>query len=83
VVAGARRPPARRARPRGAVALVGRRDRRPPARRRRDAADRRDDHRPGRDRRTRHGRAGRERPLRLAVPRERGARAADPAPAAR
>ncbi len=47
---GARRPPARRARARGAVDLVGRRDRAPPARGRRAAADRRPAPDAGRDR---------------------------------
>ena len=45
LVDGDRRAAARRARPRGAVALVRRRDRAPPSRRRRDPADRRADHR--------------------------------------
>ena len=68
------------ARPRGAVDLVGRRHRAPPPRRRRAAADRRPAARPGRDRGARR-RGGRpDGALRRALPRERGARAADPAP---
>ena len=54
---GDRDPAPRRARPRGAVALVGRRDRDPPPGRGCPAADRGADHRPGRDRGPRHGRA--------------------------
>src|SRR6266540_4059594 len=68
VVAGPRSPPARRARSRGAVALVGRRHRDPPARRRRDAPDRRADHRSERHRGARDDRARRQRAVRLAVP---------------
>ena len=77
---GARGPAARRARDRGAVDLVGRRDRAPPARRRRAAADRRPAHRAGRDRGARRAGGGADRALRRPLPRERRAGAADPAP---
>src|SRR5206468_9687192 len=48
----------------------------------RPAADRRADRRPDRDRGPRHGRAQLNGALRLALPRERGPRAAHPAPPA-
>ena len=83
VVDGDRRAPAGRARPRGAVALVGRRHRDPPSRRGRASTDRGADRRSRRDRGPRDERARRHRALRLAVSRERGPRAADPAPPAR
>ncbi len=59
VGARARRPAARLARTRGAVALVGRRDRHPPSRLGHDAADRGARHRPAGDRGDRHHRARR------------------------
>ena len=70
-------------RPRGAHDLGRRRHRDPPARRRRGAGRRQRPDRPRRARRAGAGRAGRDRPLRRALPRERGARPAHPAPAAR
>ena len=73
---------ARVARPRGAVDLVGRRHRAPPPRRRRAAARRRPAARAGRGRGSRRRGARRDRALRRALPRERRARAADPAPPA-
>ena len=69
----------RRAGHRGAVALVGRRDRDPPARRRRTAAHRGAADRPDRDRGPRDERARLDRALRLSLPRERGARPPDSA----
>ena len=83
VGARARRSSARVARHRGAVDLVGRRDRTAPARRRRGAVDRGSDDRPRGDRGARGRRAVRLGALRRALSRERGARAADPAPASR
>ena len=80
---GDRRAAARVARRRGAVDLVGRRDRAPLPRRRRAAAGRRPDARAGRGRGPRRRRARRHRALRRALPRERRAGAADPAAAAR
>src|SRR6185503_10855823 len=82
VGAGARRAAARVARARDAGDLVGRRDRDPPARRRRAAADRGCAARPGPGRGARHAGAWRDGALRRALPRERGALAADPAPPA-
>ena len=80
---GDRRAAARVARPRGAVDLVGRRDRAPLPRRRRAAADRRAAARPRRGRGPRRRRARADGALRRALPRERGPRAPDPAPPAR
>ena len=81
VGAGARRAAARLARARGAVDLVGRRDRAPPARRRRAAADRRSCcSSPTRSRSSSSQELGETRALRRALPRERRPRAADPAP---
>ena len=64
---------------RGAVALVGRRDRDPPARRRRTAAHRGAADRTDRDRGPRDERARLDRALRLSLPRERGPRPPDSA----
>ena len=80
---GGRRAAARVARPRGAVDLVGRRHRLPPARRRLAAGDRPARARSGRARGPRARRGGADGALRRALPRERGARAAHPAPPAR
>ena len=80
---GARRAAARRARARRAVDLVGRRHRAALPGRGRAAARRRPHARAGRDRGARPRRARAVGALRLALPRERVARAADPAPAAR
>ena len=74
---------ARLARPRRAVALVGRRHRAALPRLRRGAAARRPPARARRDRGARPRRARAVRALRRALPRERGARAAHPAPPAR
>ena len=79
VGAGARRAAARVARARDAGDLVGRRDRDPPARLRRGPADRRRAARPRAGRGAGHAGAGRHGALRRALPRERGAVAADPA----
>ena len=79
VGAGAERAAARRARPGVRRDLVGRRDHRPPARRRRAAGRRPGAARSGRDRGPGRRRARLERAVRRALPRERGARAADPA----
>ena len=79
VVDGDRGQAPRRAGHRGAVALVGRRDRDPPARRGRTAANRGAVDRPDRDRGPRDERARLDRALRLSLPRERGPRAPDPA----
>ena len=80
VVDGDRLPATGLAGPRSAVALVGRRDRRPPARCGRSSTDGGTDRRPDGDRRARHGRARRHRALRLALSRERRSRAPDPTP---
>ena len=68
---GGRRAAARLARARRTVDLVGRRDRLPPARRRRAAAHRGSDARPRRARGAGRRRGGADGALRLAVPRER------------
>ena len=81
LVDGARRPDPRRARARGAVAVVRRRDRAPLSRRRRTSRACRPPGRAGRGRGSRRPGGGKHCPLRVAVPRERGTRAADPAPA--
>ena len=83
VGARARCSPARVARHRGALDLVGRRDRAAPARRRRGAVDRGSDDRPRGDRGARGRRAVRLGALRRALSRERVARTADPAPSSR
>ena len=70
--------PARIARNRGAVDLVGRRHRVPPARRGRASRDRRPAARPGRSRGPRRPGGRSERALRRALPRERGTGTADP-----
>ena len=80
---GGRRAAARVARHRGAVDLVGRRHRVPPARRRHAARDRPAHARSRRARGSRARRGGADGAVRRAVPRERGARAAHPALAAR
>ena len=80
---GGRRAAARLPRDGRAVDLVGRRHRLPPARRRRSAAHRGADPRPRRARRPGRAGGGADRALRLALPRERRPRAADPAPPAR
>ena len=80
---GDHRAPARGARGRGAVDLVGRRHRAALPRSRRAAAGRGSDRRPGRGRGSRRAGGGRDRALRLALPRERRPRAADPAAPAR
>ena len=72
---GARGAAARLARPRGAVDLVGRRHRAPPARRRRAASRRRAADRPGRDRGARRRRRSARRALFGARFRENAARA--------
>ena len=77
---GAGRAPARLHRPGGARDLGRRRHRRPPARRRRGAVGRRRPDRAGRARGADPGRAGRDRPVRGPLPRERRPRPADPAP---
>ena len=73
------RPPARVARSRGQLHLVGRRRGAPPARRRRAASTRRAARGAGRARRPRRRRARRHGALRRALPRERRPRAPDPA----
>ena len=77
---GARGAPARVQRPGGPRDLGRRRHRRPPARRRRGAVGRRRADRAGRARGADPGRAGRDRPVRGPLPRERRPRPADPAP---
>ena len=77
---GRRRAAARVARPRGAVDLVGRRHRLPPARRRLAAGDRPARARSGRARGPRARRGGADGALRRPLPRERGPRASHPAP---
>ena len=69
----------RRLRPRGGRDLVGRRDHRPPAGRRRSAGGRTGAGRPGGGRGPGGGRARRQRPVRRPLPRERGPLAAHPA----
>ena len=84
VGAGDRCAPARVARDRDPGDLVGRRDRDPPARLRRRPSDRGRAARPRAGRGAGHAGAGRHGALRRALPRERGAVAADPpAPARR
>ncbi len=80
---GGRSAVARRPRDRGAVDLVGRRDRLPSPRCRRPSADRGADPRSGRARGSGRRRGGADRALRLALPRERRPGAADPAPSPR